>query len=185
MRKVIISVAVLLFISAYGNAKSVGGGLGLNVFEEGAGASFIVWYGGDNRLGWIVSLNTNFKNKDRRDDYYDSIDAAQAEGWGDDLQSSADALSSWCIGAMYRLFTGFDVYGGIGAGNKTEFLKYCDDTHILGDGGMYWIEGESESSVNLSCGIMYRIPEKSCTLFAGGNTFPQSFYAGIGYLFHL
>ncbi len=182
MKKIMIAPLLIILLFTNANAKSVGGGLGLNVFDDSAGGDFLLWYSGERHLGWFVSFNTNFKNKDQRDDFYSSIDVSQSEGWGDTLENSAMALSSWSVGALYEISKGLSAYGGIGSGNQTEYFQYCDDTHILGDGGKYWIEGKSESALNLSGGIMYRFPGRSFAIFFTGNTYPQAFAAGVGFL---
>ena len=112
------------------------------------------------------------------DDFYDNISIHQAEGWGDNLTDTEDGWISANLGLTAVLSSSLAFYAGVGYTANTDYRNYYDEFHILGTNGSYWVEGDTEESVNVLGGLLVVLGD-NWGLQVGGETSPGGVTAGV------
>ena len=115
----------------------------------------------DVKDSWYVNGKIHISPIDSRDEFYD-YSTKWSEVLGD---TKKDEKIDYTIlnGGFTKILKNKSIlFFGIGMVIWDEYYQYYDEYHILGDDGMYWVNGDEKGkSINLNGGII--IPIKSDT----------------------
>jgi len=104
--------------------------------------------------GWFCEIRTGFGPSE--DDIYDRSVKWAEETLGDSKVDESTAFASYSGGLTFGINTTTSIYIGGGITKVMNYNQYYDPFEILGNDGKYWIEDDSENSIepNLTAGIM-------------------------------
>ena len=141
----------------------------------------------DKNIGLVVSYKLRLESfaRESGDDFYDRS-YTWAESFGDDLRETNIDYQSIAL-SLAHVREKFTIYAGIGHTDKSEYRRYYDSYHILGDDGHYWVNGTGHGgSAYFNFGLMIKIPSQyndQTYLFIESDTYPKqiSFGAFFGF----
>ena len=99
-----------------------------------------------NGVGGFMSIGSNMQNKSEDDDYYDTDVHYASYTLGDEQTDSQTNQFSFSAAVNNTFWRGLGGYVGVSMCKEEEFVEFYDPYHILGSGGHYWVNGESQTS---------------------------------------
>ena len=137
----------------------------------------------DEKIGLVATFKTGSIFSEGSD-FYD-YSYQWAENLGDPLREIDTVYDSYAVGLAYILDK-YILYGAVGHTNETEYRRYYDYLHILGDDGQYWVNGEEgEDGTYFNLGFMFNIPNKSklwdIHLYFEADSYPKQISLGLAF----
>ena len=138
----------------------------------------------DEKIGVVATFKTSFESLFREDgdDFYD-YSYQWAENLGDPLRETDIAYTSLAVGLAY-IWDKFTLYGAVGHTDETEYRRYYDYLHILGDDGHYWINGEEHGGgAYFNFGFMFSVPngKYDTQLYIETDSYPKQISIGASF----
>jgi len=133
--------------------------------------------------GWFGEIRGGFGPNE--DDIYDRSVKWAEETLGDSKVDESTAFASYSGGLTFGINTTTSIYIGGGITKVMNYNQYYDPFEILGNDGKYWIEDDTESSIepNLTAGIMLhnqKLGSYFVTYALSLNMLPFNFQLSVG-----